>query len=99
MKHLFLATKMGWEREQEGVWLDSNVYTKEQAQAQFKPVKDYTKDGYPYTRYEYDGQIYHDVTYLGEFEDEQLPQNDSELLKHLISKLKETNKGNEEGVD
>ena len=45
------------------------------------------KKGYPYTGYEFDGQKYHDVTYLGEFEDDALPHNDRELLDILKKKL------------
>ena len=45
-----------------------------------------TDRGYPYTGYEYDGQKYHDVTYLGEFEDDELPHNDIELMDILIKR-------------
>ena len=37
MRHVFRATKMGWSKEQEGVWFDSSHYTKDEAKAQFKP--------------------------------------------------------------
>lgn len=79
MKHLFRATKMGWKEEKEGVWFDSDVYSKEEAQAEFKPYKGTTERGYPYTGYEYDGQKYHDVTYLGEFADNEHPKSNDEL--------------------
>lgn len=79
MKHLFRATKMGWKEEKEGIWFDSDVYSKEKAQAEFKPYKGTTERGYPYTGYEYDGQKYHDVTYLGEFADNELPKSNDEL--------------------
>ena len=74
MKHLFRATKIGWEKEKEGVWFDSDAYSKEEAEAEFKPYQGTTQRGYPYTGYERDGQKYHDVTYLGEFEDDELPR-------------------------
>ena len=34
MRHVFRATKMGWSKEQEGVWFDSSHYTKDEAKAQ-----------------------------------------------------------------
>lgn len=86
MKHLFKATKLGWEKEKEGVWFDSDEYSKEEAEAEFTPYEGTTQRGYSYTGYEYDGQKYHDVTYLGEFEDDEMPKNDNELLDILIKK-------------
>ncbi len=79
MRHIFKAQKLGWSEEKEGVWFDSDTYTKEEAQAQFKPYEGTTKDGYPYTGYEFDGQKYYGVTYLGEFEDDNMPRSDSDL--------------------
>lgn len=87
MKHVFRATKLGWGHEQEGVWFDADCFTKEEAQEEFKPYDGTTQKGYPYTGYEFDGQKYHDVTYLGEFEDDALPHNDGELLDILKKKL------------
>ncbi|EJW90036.1 hypothetical protein EVA_21857, partial [gut metagenome] len=37
---------------------------------------------------EYDGQKYHDVTYLGEFEDDEVPHNDFELLDYRLRHFK-----------
>ena len=37
MRHVFKATKIGWDEEQEGVWFDSDFYSKEEAEAEFKP--------------------------------------------------------------
>ena len=89
MKHLFKATKLGWKKEQEGIWFDAEDYTAEEARAEFKPYEGTTQRGYPYTGYEYDGQKYHDITYLGEFEDDELPQNDAELLDIICKRHKE----------
>lgn len=47
MRHVFRATKMGWSKEQEGVWFDSSHYTKDEAKAQFQPYQGTTKDGIP----------------------------------------------------
>ena len=81
MRHVFKATKLGWEKEQEGIWFDSSDYTKEEAQTEFKPYEGVTQEGYTYTGYERDGQKYHDVTYLGEYEDDDMPRSDADLLK------------------
>lgn len=79
MRHVFKATKLGWREEKEGIWFDSDDYTKEEAFAEFKPYEGTTQRGYSYTGYEYDGQKYHDVTYLGEFEDHKMPKSDADL--------------------
>ncbi|MBR3141654.1 MAG: hypothetical protein IKF09_00730 [Clostridiales bacterium] len=81
MRHVFKATKLGWEKEQEGIWFDSSDYTREEAQAEFKPFEGVTQEGCPYTGYERDGQKYHDVTYLGEYEDDDMPRSDADLFK------------------
>lgn len=88
MKHLFRATKLGWEKEQEGVYFDSKDYSKEEACAEFKPYQGTTQKGFAYTGYEYDGQKYHDVTYLGEFEDDELPHNNMELIDSILKRKK-----------
>ena len=79
MRHVFKAIKIGWEKEKEGVWFDSDQFTKEEAAAQFVPYQGTTEKGYSYTGYEYDGQKYYDFQYLGEFEDDKMPKNDSDL--------------------
>ena len=65
--------------------------TKQEAQEakdEFKPYEGTTQRGYSYTGYEYDGQKYHDVTYLGEFEDDEVPLNDLELLDYRLRHFK-----------
>lgn len=88
MKHVFKATKLGWEKEKEGIWFDSDDYTAQEAKDEFKPYAGTTQRGYSYTGYEYDGQKYHDVTYLGEFEDDEVPHNDLELLDYRLRHFK-----------
>lgn len=88
MRHVFRATKMGWGKEKEGIYFDAKCYTKEEAMAEFKPFQGTTQKGYPYTGYEYDGQKYHDVTYVGEFEDNKMPHSDIELMDALIKSKK-----------
>ena len=79
MRHVFLAKLIGWGEEKEGVWVDSDHYTKEEAEAEFKPFQGVTQRGYPYTGYEYDGKKYHDFHYLGEYEDDKMPRNGWEI--------------------
>ncbi len=88
MKHVFKATKLGWEKEKEGIWFDSDDYIAQEAKDEFKPYEGTTQRGYSYTGYEYDGQKYHDVTYLGEFEDDEVPLNDLELLDYRLRHFK-----------
>lgn len=88
MKHVFRATKLGWDEEKEGIWFDADKYSKEEAIAQFKPYEGVTQKGYPYTGYEYKGEKYHDFVYAGKYEDDDLPQNDGDIFKHLLDKLK-----------
>ncbi|MBB3171432.1 hypothetical protein [Parvibacter caecicola] len=83
MKHLFKATKLGWDEEKEGIWFDSDKYTEEAARTEFEEYEGTTQEGYPYTGYEYDGQRYHSIAYLGEFEDDEMPHNDDELFEIL----------------
>lgn len=86
MKHVIRATKLGWNKETEAIWFDSDYYTEEEAMAEFKSYNGITQRGFPYTGYEYGGQKYYNITYLGEYEDNELPRNDDEyidlLLKH-----------------
>ncbi len=83
MRHVFVATKLGWDKDREGVWFDSGKYTKEQAEAEFKPYQGISLKGYPYTGYEYDGQKYYSFKYIGEFEDNKMPLSDNDILNFL----------------
>lgn len=86
MRHVFIATRMGYGIS-EGIWFDSNLYTKEEAIAQFEPIQDFNANGYPYTRYIYDGIDYRNFEYLGEYEDDKMPTNNREYVDYLLSKL------------
>ena len=46
MKHVFKATKLGWEKEKEGIWFDSDDYTAQEAKDEFKPYAGTTQRGY-----------------------------------------------------
>lgn len=83
MRHVFRATKIGWERERVGIWFDSAKFTKEEAMNQFKAFRAISQKGYPYTGYEYDGEKYHDVIYLGEYDDNDMPQDDWDYIRRL----------------
>ena len=48
MKHIFKATKLGWEKEKEGIWFDSDDYTAQEARDEFKPYEGTTQRGYSY---------------------------------------------------
>ena len=86
MRHVFVATKLGYDKEKEGIWFDADEYTEEEAKAQFKTYKGITQRGYSYTGYEYDGQKFHDVTYLGKYKDDEMPKNNMEYLDSLIKR-------------
>ena len=36
MKHLFKATKMGWAKEKEGIWFDTDDFTADEAKKEVK---------------------------------------------------------------
>ena len=76
MRHVFKATRMGWDMEEDGIWFDAEMYSKEEAEEQFIPVEKMTqKNGhwFLYTAYEYDGILYHHYQYMGLFEDDDMP--------------------------
>ena len=56
MRYVFRATKIGWDKKQKGIWFNLAQYTKEEAEAEFRPYAGITQRGYPYTGYEYNGQ-------------------------------------------
>ena len=87
MKHVFRAKKMGWAEEREGIWFDADKYSEEEAKAEFKEFQGTSQKGHPYTGYEFSGQKYYEVTYLGEFEDDEVPHNDGELIDVLLKRL------------
>lgn len=88
MRHVFRATILGWDKKKDVIWFDSDYYTKEQAEAEFKPYQGMTQRGYPYTGYECKGQKYHDFIYLGEYEDDKMPTNEAEYIDSLIARGK-----------
>lgn len=77
MRHVFVATKMGWAKERDCIWFDADYYTQEEAEAQFVPVNMWVeKNGHdvPFTAYEYDGVTYHHFYYLGLYDEDNMPQ-------------------------
>jgi hypothetical protein len=69
MKHVFIATLLGWDSKKKVIHFDSEKYTREEAEAQFKPYRGTNQRGYPYTGYEYAGDKFYDYKYVDEFED------------------------------
>ena len=58
---------MGWAEEQEGIWFDSDNYTKEEAEQEFKEYHAISQRGYPYTGYEYYGERYCQVFFANSY--------------------------------
>ncbi len=88
MRHVFKATKLGWDSKKEAIWFDADKYSEAEARAQFKPYQGVTQKGYSYTGYEYDGQKYYDVQYLGVFKKNEMPKDDFGYVSALLKKLK-----------
>lgn len=44
MKHVFKATKLGWEKEKEVIWFDSDDYIAQEARDEFKPYEGTTQE-------------------------------------------------------
>ena len=86
MRHVFRATRLGWKKITDGIWFDSECYTKEEAEAEFKPYQGVTQNGYSYTGYEYDGEKYHDYHYIGEYDEDEMPKNNDDYIDHLLGK-------------
>ena len=75
--HVFRGVKLGWKSESEGIWFDSSRYSKEEAEAEFVECYGETTKAngqtYDYIYYEYDDQKYYKVSYLGEYDFDDLP--------------------------
>lgn len=75
--HVFRCKKMGWAGSEECVWFDATQYDRYSAEAQFIEQTGYTEkangESYPYTYYEYDGEKYYDIYYLGEYDYDNMP--------------------------
>ena len=98
MKHVFRATRIGWGNKQDGIWFDADELIREEAEAEFKPFQGTTQKGFPYTGYEFGGVKYHDVYYLGVYEDDKIPKNNDEFIDSLFERLKKEREGNQ-GTD
>lgn len=81
MRHVWKATVQGtaWNEEYEGIWFDSSLYTREEAESEMKGFIRYDDDGNMYDCYIYDGREYSEIEYLGEFEDDEMPMSDADL--------------------
>jgi hypothetical protein len=67
--HVISAKRLGWEQMYDYYTFPVDEYSKEDAMNQFFTVqKETTKangQSYPYTAYEYNGEIYHSIIYSG----------------------------------
>lgn len=76
-RHVFKCVHQGWDKRTEGIWFDAEYYTKEEAWAQFAEVERMTEKpwggSYPYKAYEYEGELFYSVEYLGVFDEDNMP--------------------------
>ena len=88
MKHLIRTEREGKGGEKEGIWFDADEYTLEEARAEFEQYEETDQDGESYTGYEYDGDRFDSVIYLGKFEDEEMPRSDSDFIDIIMKRIK-----------
>lgn len=75
-RHVFKVIHQGWDKTAEGIWFDADDYTEEEAKAQFQEVqKESFKNDHwvTYTAYDYQGELFYDVQYLGVFDEDNMP--------------------------
>ena len=86
MRYVFKCIHQGWDAETEGIWFDAEDFTLDEAWKQFKEVKRQTllDNGHwvDYTAYEYEGELFYKVFYLGLFEDDNMPMSDYDLWEN-----------------
>lgn len=75
--HVFKCKKMGYDEEEVGIWFDADVYSERDAKSQFHERYGETKKSngeyYPFTYFEYEGEKFFDVEYVGLFDEDNLP--------------------------
>lgn len=75
--HAFKCTHQGWDRKQEIIWFDTAMYTEDEAKAQFEEVEKVKSLGNghcaTYIAYEYEGELFYEIEYLGVFDEDNLP--------------------------
>ena len=75
-RHVFRCVHQGWDSRTEGIWFDADYYTEGEARAQFVEVEKYTdknNKSYSYTAYEYQGELFYEVEYMGVFDEDNMP--------------------------
>lgn len=77
MRHVFRADVKDQDGVWDGIWFETDEYTRDSAEALFKR----RDDG---NGFDYYGESYSDVAYLGVFRDDQMPQTDSDCVQALI---------------
>lgn len=66
--HVISAKRLGWDDMYDYLYFPVDEYSESEAIAQFQPVEKYTgknNEIYPYTAYEYDGNMYYKIIYSG----------------------------------
>ncbi len=77
MRHVFRADVKDQDGVWDGVWFETDEYTMESAESLFKRLDD--GNGFDYY-----GETYSDVAYLGVFRDDQMPKTNSDCAQALI---------------
>lgn len=77
MRYVFRADVKDQDGVWDGVWFETDEYTRDSAESLFKR----RDDG---NGFDYYGETYSDVAYLGVFRDDQMPQTDSDCAQALI---------------
>lgn len=75
-RHVFRCVHQGWDGRTEGIWFDADYYSEYDARAQFVEVEKYTEKNnarYSYTAYEYQGELFYEVEYMGLFDKDNMP--------------------------
>ena len=73
--HIISAKNIGWEGDLGDdtcayYFFPTSKYSKSEVVSLFKPVQKTTKQGYPYTAYEYQGKVYYEIIHTIDAVDE-----------------------------
>lgn len=83
-QHVVLVQNFGWDEEKEVFTFDANRYTEDEVMDGFDEFEGITENGYPFTGYEYDGERFYSVSYLGVFPDDEIPCCEHDLMMALL---------------
>lgn len=74
-RHVFRCVHQGWDKRIEGIWFDADDYTEDEARAEFVEVEKDTEknnNNYSYIAYEYEGELFYEVHYMGLFDEDNM---------------------------